>query len=61
MILNHVDYLNSTRLGRFSALLTKTSFDLIVKFLISFLRLRSSALVAIKSLIKKIAFFFPPK
>ena len=57
MILILIKRLHFIYLKQFFAFLIKMSFDLIIKFLLNFLKLISFAIIEIKSLMKKISFF----
>ena len=58
IILISIKRLHFTRLKQFFTFLIKMSLDLIIKFLLSFLKLISFTIIEIKSLIKKFIFLF---
>ena len=58
IILILIQRLHFTHLRQFFTLLIRISFDLIIKFSLSFLKLISFAIIEIKLLTKKIIFFY---
>ena len=58
VILTLINYLTSIYLELFLLSLIRISLNIIVKFLISFLRLRSFIIAKTKSLIRRIAFYY---
>ena len=58
VILALINYLTSIYLKLFLLFLIRISLNIIVKFLISFLKLRSSIIVKTKSLMRRIAFYY---
>ena len=58
IILILIKRLHFTRSKQFFALLIEMSLDLIIKFLSNFLKLISFIIIEIKSLMKKLIFFY---